>query len=86
MLCGLLCLRSGLLEVIDRLEAAVRLDHGEEHVIRAAVAGGAVGELEATEIDRAGFLHRLDQRLPGRFAIDLFERRDDRPTNKVALK
>src|SRR5207302_6110250 len=81
-----LCLGSGLFKVIDRLEAAVRLDHGEEHVIRAAIAGVAVGELEPAEIQGAGFLYGLDQGCPGGFATDLFERCDDRTADKVALK
>ena len=72
--------------MIDRLEAAVRLDHGQEHLIRAPIAGGAVGELEAAKIEGAGFLHGLDHGLPGEVATDFFQRRDDRAANKVALK
>ena len=75
-----------LLKAIDRLEASVRLDHGQEHLIRTPIAGGAVGQLETAEIERAGFLHGLGQRLPGGLAADLFERGDDRPPGHVALK
>src|SRR5437660_1208846 len=80
------CLTSGLIEALDCLEAAVRLDHSQEHLIRAPIAGGAVNELEASEVEGAGFLHGFDQSLSGRFAIDLFERCDDRATDKIALK
>src|SRR6202022_4262971 len=83
---GLLGLRSGLLETIDRLEAAVGLDHGQEHLIRAPIVGGAVGELEAAEIQGAGFLHGLDQGLPCGIAADLFQCGDDRTANQVALQ
>src|SRR4051812_44397316 len=81
-----LALRSGLLEAIDRLEAAVGLDHGQKHLIRATVVGGAVAELEATEIHGAGFLRGLDQALPRGIAADLFERRDDGAADQVTLQ
>src|SRR4030081_635123 len=60
-----LSLTSGLFEALDCLEPAARLIHGQEHLIRAPIAGEAVGELEAPEIEGAGFLHGLDQGLPG---------------------
>src|SRR5688572_5061567 len=83
---GLLCLRSGLLEPVDRLEAAVRLNHGQEHFIGAAVAGGAVGELEAAEIEAAGFLHGVDHGLAGEVAINLLERCGNRTADEVTLE
>src|SRR5436190_16230310 len=83
---GCCVLRSGLLEAIDRLETSVRLDHGQEHLIGAAIAGCAIREREAAEIEAAGVLHGVDQGLPGGLAIDLFERRDDGAADKVALE
>src|SRR3954466_2649690 len=77
---------SGLLKPFDGLEAAIRLDHGQKHLIRSPIAGGAVGELEAAEVEGAGFLHALDQTLSGNITIDLFEPRDDRAADKVALE
>ena len=45
-------------------------------MIRAPIAGVAVGELEAAKIEGAGFLHGLDRGLPGEVTTDLFQRRD----------
>src|ERR1700692_1772176 len=62
-----------LLEPGDRLEGAVGLNHGEEHLIRAAVAGCRIGELEAAEVEAAALLHGFDEGLPGGLAVDLLE-------------
>jgi len=42
---------SRLFQAIDRLEAAVVLDDGQEHVLRAAIAGLTVSELDAAEVE-----------------------------------
>src|SRR5262245_49571298 len=48
-------------ELLDRLERAVGLDHGHEHLVEPFVVLGPVGHGKAADLERAGPLDGLEQ-------------------------
>src|SRR5829696_631564 len=76
-------LAAGAGERRDRLEGAVRLDHGQEDLVQPPIVVRPIGEPRAAEVEGAGLHDGVEERLAGGFAVDPLERRGDETADHV---
>ena len=70
----------------DGLERTIGLQDRKEHLVHALVLRWTIGELDAAEVEGAGFDDGVEQRLARRLAGDAFERLNDQAADEIALQ
>src|SRR5882724_7153623 len=73
-------------QFVDRLEGAVGLNHGHEHLVHAFVLFRAKRHRQAANVELSGVLDDLDEAVAGRARPGLVQRRDREAPDQIALE
>src|SRR3546814_18086606 len=73
-------------EPLHRLEAAVRLDDGQEHLVHALVVVRAVGQRDPAEVEAAGVPDRFQEGIARDVTLHLREGGDSDAADAVAFE